>query len=75
MNQQQGYSFTVTSQQETARPVAGGQVARGMLISFRTATGQAGSVFVEDANYNPDYVRAAILNRAQMIDAVQQLNG
>lgn len=75
MNQQNGYPFTVTSQQETARPVAGGQVARGMLIAFRTATGQAGSVFVEDVNYNVDYVRSAIIARAMQIDAVQSLQG
>lgn len=75
MNQQTAPQWTVVSQQETARPMAGGQVSRGVMVTFRLATGEQGSVFVDDAHYNADAVRALILERVQQINAVRQLRG
>ena len=75
MNQHVAPKWTVYSQQETARPVAGGQVVRGILVTFRLVTGESGTVFIPDEQYQPEYVRAAISERAAQMQAVRNLTG
>lgn len=75
MNQNGVLPWYVTAQQETSRPIAGGQVARGVLITFALQNGQQGTVFVDEAHYNPDYVRAAIADKAATMTAIGNLSG
>jgi hypothetical protein len=46
-----------------------------MRISFRTGKGVPGSVFISDAQYTPDNVRATIAAQAAVIDQVHALQG
>lgn len=68
-------AWKVTGQQETNRTSTTGQFVSGMLVSFQTDSGHAGSVFVPDSQYKPDIVKAMIAARVAQLDSVQSLEG
>jgi hypothetical protein len=52
-----------------------GRPTKGMLVRFQTAQGVAGSVFIPQADYRVETVRAAVAQAVSAIDAVHQLRG
>lgn len=68
-------AWRVTSQLHTTRATEGGRFQTGWVVSFRTAAGHDGEVFVPDAQYTPDYVRAQISAYQPVIDSVGTLQG
>lgn len=66
--------WTVTHQTETTDlDHASGAYTSGYKITFRTAAGHIGSVFVTDQGYYPDAVKQIIDAKAQLVDAVGTL--
>lgn len=59
----------VTGQMPTTA-LAGGRFTKGVEVQFVTAAGNTGSVFIPDDQYTPDVVRAAIADKAAVMDAV-----
>jgi hypothetical protein len=68
-----GPAWTVTTQSETMGIGPNGQATRGVSVGFKLADGTTASVFVPDAQYTPDAVRAAIAERAAAFGAVKGL--
>jgi hypothetical protein len=68
-------TFEIVSQREDYRPGPTGAFTAGVVITFRTAGGHTGSVFVPDNQYTLDVVRAAVALRAASMDAVGALRG
>jgi hypothetical protein len=68
-------AWTVTQQQETTEPGPTGNYVQGVRISFRTAGGVNGSVFLQASDYTVPAARTAIAARAAQLDAVQSLTG
>lgn len=68
-------AWTITAQREDFQPGPNGQLTSGVVVSFMTALGATGSVFVPHASYSVDTVRAQIDARAKTMDAVQGLTG
>lgn len=68
-------SWTITGQVEQLKPTPDGKVTQGVAITFRTAAGNVGTVFVPDAQYSPSAVAAAVSSRAMAMDAVSNLQG
>lgn len=62
-------------QQETTGPGQDGRLQPGYKITFTTAGGVRGSVFVEQARYSAANVRAAIAQHARELDEVQAMGG
>jgi hypothetical protein len=67
--------WAVTAQQESTELASNGQFVKGMSVFFQTGSGVAGSVFVPDMLYTPDYVRDAINAKAQQLDIIAGLSG
>lgn len=65
--------WKVTAQQETTQAYPGQGIQKGVTVTFQLADGTTGSVFVPDAQYNADNVRAAIATRAYQLEQVGQL--
>lgn len=55
---------------EQTRTGQTGQPQRGKVITFQLSTGQQGTVFVPDAQFTPDGVKAAIQPIAENLDSV-----
>jgi hypothetical protein len=68
-------AWRVTSQQESTQPGANGTYTKGVIVSFALVTGEQGSVFVPQTQYNPDNVRAMIAAKAATLAAVSALEG
>lgn len=68
-------AWTITQQQETTDLGPAGTYVTGIKVTFRTATGQVGSVFVASSDYTVPNVSAAVSARAAIVDAVQGLQG
>lgn len=68
-------SWQVTAQSETTGLTPSGTPAKGVNVTFKTADGTSGSVFIPDANYTADNVKAAIAERVAAFDAVKGLTG
>lgn len=68
-------AWTVTAQVEEFQPNDRGQYVPGVTVSFRTAAGHNGSVFVPRTEYNPERARALIAERAATMDAIGALRG
>ncbi len=68
-------AWTITGQMERTMATEGGGLVAGVMVMFRSAAGHAGSVFLPDARYNVDNVRAAISERVALLDAVGSLTG
>lgn len=67
--------WQVVSQRETSDMGPDGLYTHGFRVSFTTAGGHQGSVFIPDALYFPDNVRAMIAARAEVMDRVGNLAG
>lgn len=52
---------------------ATGQPVQGKVVTFQLSTGQTGTVFVPDAQFSTDGVKAAIQPVADNLDAVLNL--
>ena len=72
---QDGLTWTVTGQVDTTTIDNSGRAVNGVMVSFTTPAGDAGTVFVPHAAFNATTVRAAILAKVQTMHAVSQLNG
>ena len=70
-----GSGWSVTSQREDIQLAPNGQVANGVVVTFTTASGIQGSVFVPNVDYTPDRVRAMIAERVARMEAVHKLTG
>jgi hypothetical protein len=70
-----GAAWTVTSQREDVNLGPNNALAKGVQVTFTTASGITGSVFIPDADYRPDVVRARIAERAAAMEAVHKLTG
>lgn len=66
-------SWKVVSQQETVQASPQGGVTRGVTVTFTLANGTSGTVFVPDAMFNPNNVRAAIAAKAGLMAEVGNL--
>jgi hypothetical protein len=67
--------WSVIGQEEQVGLDAYNRPVKGMLVRFQTAAGVAGSVFVPQADYRVENVRAAIAQAVSDIDAVHRLKG
>lgn len=67
--------WSVTGQQEGTRLNDQGQYVQGVLVSFRLASGQQGSIFVPESGYNPENVKQLINARAQKMASIAGLAG
>lgn len=68
-------AWVVTQQVETTDLGPDGVYQAGVKVSFRTASGALGSVFIPHAGYSVEAVRAAVAERAATLDAVAALKG
>lgn len=69
-------AWTVTAQREDWQVVGNtGQAVQGMLITFQTASGAVGSVFVPNDRYTVETVRTMVNDRARIVESVQSLQG
>lgn len=50
-----------------------GQAVQGYTINFETSRGNRGALFVARSDYNPDKVKAMLMEHAQELDAVSAL--
>lgn len=68
-------AWFVTTQMETQRLDPSGAFVQGVQVSFRTAEGATGSVFVPRADFNVEKVRAMVAAAAAEVSAVANLRG
>lgn len=68
-------TWEITSQQERTQPGADGRLVSGVVVGFRTAAGNMGTVFVPDSQYNPNEVARMVAARAAVMDGVSNLKG
>lgn len=68
-------TWAVISQQETMDQGPGGSYVQGVKVTFRTSTGQVGSVFVPQESYTADEVRRRVDQKAATVLAVADLQG
>ncbi len=67
-------SWSVTGQVEATEFSQQGQMQKGVRISFQTGQGHTGTVFVPQAQYNPDTVRQLVQAQANLMDQVGALS-
>ncbi len=67
----QAQGTRITSQQESIGLGTNGRATSGYIVSFQTAKGVQGSVFVETRLYTPQNVLAAVAQHASQLDQVQ----
>ena len=70
-----GTTWAITGQMPTTELVAGQGFVAGTKVSFQTAKGNAGSVFIPQAAYNTDNVRARVAQLAAQLDEISGLTG
>ena len=68
-------AWVVTGQNETVDTGPDGSFVPGVRVSFRTAAGVTGAVFVPLAGYTAENVKASINARASVISEVGSLTG
>jgi len=68
-------AWVITNQAETSDLGPDGTYVPGVKVSFKTALGVVGSVFVPSAQYSADTVRNAVSARAAVADEVAQMAG
>ena len=68
-------AWTVTGQAETADVGPAGTYVPGVKVTFRTAAGAVGSVFLPQDGYTVEAVRAAINEKAATMANVAALQG
>ena len=67
--------WSIVSQLETVAAGPNQQITTGKKVTFQTADGNIGSVFIPDAMYKPDNVRAQIMAAAANMDAIGKMTG
>lgn len=67
-------TWTVTGQIPRTRVNTANQVEEGYDVGFTTGEGHTGTVFVPEARYNRDNVRALIAAKAALLDSVGALS-
>lgn len=67
--------WTITSQSRTIQNDASNTPVRGIEVYFTTGKGATASVFIPDAQYTPDNVRARVADFANRLDQVQGATG
>lgn len=65
--------WKVVSQVPTTGQDSNGQFVRGRNVNYQLADGTTGSVFVPNASYTPDAVKAAIAADAATVAAIAGL--
>ena len=65
--------WSVTSQIEQVQATPGGQLVDGYTVSFVTAQGHQGTVFIPRTSYNRDTVTREVDTQARLLDAVGAL--
>lgn len=70
-----GTGWTIQAQQYKVAPGISGALTPGMEVTFTTASGIMGSVFIPQAQYTVDYVRQQVAAQALVLDQVQNLKG
>lgn len=68
-------TWQVVGQAEDFGANSSGQYVPGVRVSFRTASGATGSVFIPAAEYSLDRAREVISQQATAMEAVSQLQG
>lgn len=68
-------TWSVTGQVEDFGPDDSGSYVAGVKVSFRTASGATGSVFIPASQYSVDRARAVISAKAAEAEAIQNLSG
>lgn len=68
-------AWTILTQGETTAADASGRYVSGVRVTFKTASGNIGSVFVPDSVYTPAKVREAVNMRYAQMEQVQNLTG
>jgi len=68
-------AWEISGQQETVELGPAGTFVPGVKVSFRTATGDIGSVFLPHDQYTVERARAAVAERAATFSAVRGLKG
>lgn len=66
-------NYRVVSQQQTTFRGPDGTFTEGVKVTFQTAHGLYGYVYVTDADYTPENVHAAIAARVEQMEAVANL--
>jgi len=67
-------SWSVIGQQEQVEFDQQGKMQNGVKISFQTGQGHSGTVFVPQAQYNPERVKELVAAKAQLMDQVGALS-
>jgi hypothetical protein len=67
-------AWRITAQMQTTQ-LWGGRFVRGVEISFVTAAGHSGTVFVPEDSFNPDAVAKAVGDKAALMDSIGNLTG
>ena len=75
MNEGTMPAWTVTGQLETTDMGPDGRFTAGVVVTFRTAAGLTGTVFVPKDAYTATNVREAIAARAAVMAEVGELQG
>lgn len=70
-----GPAWQITSQLEQTGQDANGRYVEGVKVSFTTAAGLMGSVFVPNTLYNAASVRQLVAQRVAQMSEVHGLNG
>jgi hypothetical protein len=68
-------AWTVTGHQETTGQLDSGAFGEGVKVTFRTAAGWTGSVFIPRAEYTTENVARAINAKAQTMAEIAALQG
>jgi hypothetical protein len=71
----QALGWTIIGQAETFQTDDAGAFVPGVTVTFQLPGGQTGSVFVPNAKYTVEGVKAAVAARAAAMAAVSQLQG
>jgi ubiquinone biosynthesis protein Coq4 len=65
--------WRVIAQMETIAPDQTGKFVPGVQITFETASGLVGSIFVPASLYNPETVRRLIVEKVNLMASVHEL--
>jgi hypothetical protein len=67
-------TWRVGPQMQTTQ-LHGGRFVRGVEVSFVSAKGHSGTVFIPEDQYSPETVAKAVGDKAALMDAVGDLTG
>jgi hypothetical protein len=67
-------TWRINAQMQTTQ-LWGGRFVRGVEVSFVSAAGHSGTVFVPEDQYTPDAVKAAVSAKAALMDQIGTLTG